>query len=46
MLNEDLDKAALSRNISTRTLREAKKELGDELKSRITEGRKKVFWME
>ena len=45
MLSEDLDKAALSKNISTRTLRDAKKELGDELKSRITDGRKKVFWM-
>lgn len=45
MLSEDLDKAALSKNISTRTLREAKKELGDELKSRLTEGQKKVFCM-
>ncbi|MGO5480409.1 hypothetical protein ACTQVS_09695 [Anaerovoracaceae bacterium HCP3S3_H6] len=45
MLSEDLDKAARSKNISTRTLREAKKELGDELKSRLTEGQKKVFWM-
>lgn len=45
MLCEELDKSALSRNISPRTMREAKKEMGDELKSRITEGRKKVFWM-
>jgi len=27
-------------------VRDAKKELGDTLKSRITDGRRKVFWME
>ena len=46
MLCEDLDKSAMSRNISPRTMRDAKREMGDELKSRITEGRKKVFWMD
>lgn len=46
MLSEDIDRAALEKGISARTVRDAKKALGDTLKSRITEGRKKVFWME
>ena len=33
-------------HISGRTVRDAKRELGDALKSKIVEGRKKVFWME
>ena len=46
MLSEDIDKAALERDIPGRTVRDAKRELGDALKSKIVEGRKKVFWME
>ena len=46
VLNEDIDKAALERGIPGRTVRDAKRELGDALKSKIVEGRKKVFWME
>ena len=44
--SEDIDKAALERGIPGRTVRDAKRELGDALKSKIVEGRKKVFWME
>ena len=46
VLSEDIDKAALERGIPSRTVRDAKRELGDALKSKIVEGRKKVFWME
>ena len=46
VLSEDIDKAALERGIPGRTVRDAKRELGDALKSKIIEGRKKVFWME
>ena len=46
VLSEDIDKAALERGIPGRTVRDAKRELGDALKSKIVEGRKKVFWME
>ena len=46
VLSEDIDKAALERGIPGRTVRNAKRELGDALKSKIVEGRKKVFWME
>lgn len=46
VFSEDLDKAALERGIPGRTVRDAKRELGDALKSKIVEGRKKVFWME
>ena len=45
-LSEDIDKAALERGIPGRTVRDAKRELGDALKSKIVEGRKKVFGME
>ena len=45
-LSEDIDKAALERGIPGRTVRDAKRELGDALKSKIVEGHKKVFWME
>ena len=45
-LSEEIDKAALERGIPGRTVRDAKRELGDALKSKIVEGRKKVFWME
>jgi len=46
LLSENIDRAALEKGISARTVRDAKKELGDTLKSRITDGRRKVFWME
>ena len=46
VLSEDIEKAALERGIPGRTVRDAKRELGDALKSKIVEGRKKVFWME
>ena len=46
VLSEDIDKAALERGIPGRTVRDAKRELGDALKGKIVEGRKKVFWME
>ena len=46
VLSEDIDKAALERGIPGRTVRDAKRELGDALKSKIVEGRRKVFWME
>ncbi len=46
VLSEDIDKAALERGIPSRTVRDAKRELGDALKSKIGEGRRKVFWME
>ena len=46
VLSEDIDKAALERSIPGRTVRDAKRELGNALKSKIVEGRKKVFWME
>ena len=46
VLSEDIDKATLERGIPGRTVRDAKRELGDALKSKIVEGRKKVFWME
>jgi hypothetical protein len=45
VLSEDIDKAALEKGIPGRTVRDAKRELGDALKSKIVEGRKKVFWM-
>ena len=46
VFSEDIDKAALERGIPGRTVRDAKRELGDALKSKIVEGHKKVFWME
>ena len=46
VFSEDIDKAALERGIPGRTVRDAKRELGDALKRKIVEGRKKVFWME
>ena len=46
VFSEDIDKAALERGVPGRTVRDAKRELGDALKSKIVEGRKKVFWME
>ena len=46
VLSEEIDREAVQRGISTRTVRDAKKELGAALKSRIGEGRKKIHWME
>ena len=45
-LSEEIDKEAMKKGISSRTVRDAKKELGPSLKSKIGEARKKVFWME
>ena len=45
-LSEDIDRAAVKKGISPRTVRHAKRELGAALKSRIGEGRKKIHWME
>lgn len=44
--SEEIDRAAIEKGISARTVRDAKKELGAALKSKVGEGRKKVFWME
>ena len=46
VLSEEIDRAAVAKGISPRTVRDAKKELGTVLKSKTGEGRKKVFWME
>lgn len=46
VLSEEIDREAVAKEISSRTVRDAKKELGPALKSKIGEGRKKVFWME
>ena len=46
VFSEEIDKAAMEKGISSRTVRDAKKELGEALKSKLGEGRKKVFWME
>ena len=46
ILSCEIDKAALDNGISSRTVRDAKAELGSCLKSRITTGRQKEYWME
>ena len=46
VLSEEIDREAVAKGISPRTVRDVKKELGAALKSKIGEGRKKVFWME
>ena len=46
VFSDEIDRAALEKGISSRTVRDAKKELGETLKSKIGEGRRKVFWME
>ena len=46
LLSEEIDRAALKKEISPRTVRDAKRELGTALKSKTVEGRKKLFWME
>lgn len=45
-LSEEIDRVALGKGISTRTVRDAKKELGEALKSKTVEGRRKLYWME
>ena len=46
VLCADIDAAALKKENSPRTVRDAKKELGAALKSKIIEGKKKILWME
>ena len=46
VFSDEIDRAALEKGISSRTVRDAKKELGEALKNKIGEGRRKVFWME
>ena len=46
VFSDEIDRSALEKGISSRTVRDAKKELGEALKSKIGEGRRKVFWME
>ena len=46
VLSEEIDRVAVAKGISPRTVRDAKKELGIALKSKTGESRKKVFWME
>ena len=43
VFSDEIDRAALEKGISSRTVRDAKKELGEALKSKIGEGRRKVF---
>jgi hypothetical protein len=45
-LSEKIDREALNNGISTRTVRDAKKELGEVLKIKTVEGRRKLYWME
>lgn len=45
-LSEAIDRDALAKGISPRTVRDAKKELGEALKSKTVEGRRKLYWME
>lgn len=46
VFSEKIDKADMEKGISSRTVRDAKKELGEAQKSKIGEGQKKIFWME
>ena len=46
VFSEEIDRAAMEKGISSRTVRDAKKDLGEALKSKLGEGRRKVFWME
>ena len=46
VFSDEIDRTALEKGISSRTVRDAKKELVEALKSRIGEGCRKVFWME
>lgn len=45
-LSEEIDREALNNGISPRTVRDAKKELGEALKIKTVEGRRKLYWME
>lgn len=42
----DIDREAVKQGISTRTVRDAKAELGEALKSRYGDGHRKLYWME
>lgn len=42
----EIDREAVKKGISTRTVRDAKAELGDALKSRYGDGHRKLYWME
>lgn len=46
VLSEDIDRVAIKRGISSRTVRDAKKELGIVLKCRCIEGHKKIYWLD
>ncbi len=46
LFSDEIDQVALEKGISSRMVRDAEKELGKVLKSKIGEGRRKVFWME
>lgn len=46
VLSEDIDREAITKGISPRTVRDAKREMGDTLKSRYVTGRKKEYWIE
>ena len=46
VLSEDIDREAIVKGISPRTVRDAKKEMGGILKSRFISGHKKEYWIE
>ena len=46
LFSDEIDQVALEKGISSRMVRDAEKELGKALKSKIGEGRRKGFWME
>ena len=46
VLSEDIDREAIAKGISPRTVRDAKKEMSGSLKSRFISGHKKEYWIE
>lgn len=46
ILSEDIDREAIAKGISPRTVRDAKKEMSGILKSRFISGHKKEYWIE
>ena len=46
VLSEDIEREAVSKGISPRTVRDAKRELKEVLKSRFITGHKKEYWIE
>lgn len=46
VFSADIDREAVKQGISTRTVRDAKAELGEALKSRFGDGHRKLYWME